>query len=67
MQEMKEIIINEVDLLKENQDLTKELRQDCKEGCKFVFKDFIFSLLPSTTPFHLQVKITEVQVKLTEV
>ena len=37
--EKKEIIINEVELLKENQDLLKELWQDCEEGCKSIFKE----------------------------
>ena len=39
MQEMKEKIANEVELLKENKDLLKELWQKYEEGCESVFKE----------------------------
>ena len=39
MWEKKERILNEVDILKENQDLLKELWHDWEEVCKFVFKE----------------------------
>ena len=34
----KQRIINEVELLKENQNSLKRVMQECEEGCKSVFK-----------------------------